>query len=69
MIELVFDRVENIVGKEENACCQYFLLFHELFSKGFFLRVIKTQDFFGKDIKGFRILMNRMTFSVGTKRT
>ena len=33
----IFDRVENIVGKGENA-------FPTMFSKGFFLGVVKSRD-------------------------
>ena len=29
-IELVFDRVENVVGKEQDADYQYFLLSHNV---------------------------------------
>ena len=29
----VYDRVENIVGKGENACYQHFLLFPKCFQK------------------------------------
>ena len=36
--------VGNIVGKEENASYQHFLLFPQLFSKGFFCRVVKSCD-------------------------
>ena len=32
----VFDRVENIVGKGENACYQHFLLFPHCFEKAFY---------------------------------
>ena len=39
----VFDRVENIVGKEGNAGYQHFLLL-PVFSNGFFLGVVKSQD-------------------------
>ena len=38
MIASVFDRVENIVGKGENAGHQHFLLFPQCFEKGFFPR-------------------------------
>ena len=41
------DRVENIVGKGENAGFQHFLLLLQcftMFSKGIFLRVIKSED-------------------------
>ena len=33
VMNTVFDRVENIVGKEENASCQHFLLFPQCFQK------------------------------------
>ena len=36
-------RVENIVGKGENAGNQHFLLFPQCFEKGLVLRVIKSQ--------------------------
>ena len=39
----VFDRVENIVGKGENASYQHFLLF--LFFKALFHGVIKSRDY------------------------
>ena len=34
-IKVVFDRIENIVGKEENAGYQHFLLFPQCFQKAF----------------------------------
>ena len=34
MIISVFDRVENSVGKEENAGYQHFLFSHNVLSKG-----------------------------------
>ena len=40
-LKLVLGRVENIVGRGENAA---FSPFPTMFSKGFFLRVVKTQD-------------------------
>ena len=36
MIISVFDRVENIVGKGQNAGYQHFLLFPQCFAKAFF---------------------------------
>ena len=39
-----FDRIENIVGKGENADYQYFLLFPQCFSKGFLVLVVKTRN-------------------------
>ena len=39
------EKVENIVGKGENAVYQHFLLFFpQMFSKGFLLKVIKSRD-------------------------
>ena len=35
---------ENILGKGENAGNHHFSFSHNVFSKGFFLRVIKSQD-------------------------
>ena len=36
MIKLVFDRVENIMGKGENAGYQHFLFFQQCFQKASF---------------------------------
>ena len=36
MMIFVFDRVENIVGKGENAGYQHFLLFPQCFQKAFY---------------------------------
>ena len=43
-IEFLLERLENIVGKGENAGYQHFLLFAQPFSKGLSLRVLKSQD-------------------------
>ena len=43
MISLL-DRVENTVGKGENAGYQHFSPFPTVFSKAFFFRVIKSWD-------------------------
>ena len=40
----MMERVENIVGKGENADYQYFSPFPTMFSKGLFVRVVKSQD-------------------------
>ena len=40
----VMEMVENTMGKGENAGYQHFLLFPILFSKGCFLRVVKSRD-------------------------
>ena len=42
VVTFVFDRVENIVGKEENAGFQYFLLFPQYVQKDFFSRSLKV---------------------------
>ena len=44
MMIYVFDRVENIVGKGENAGYQHFLLFLQCSLK-LFLRVVKSRDY------------------------
>ena len=46
-----FDRVENIVGKGENAGYQHFLLFSQCFFKPFLLGVIKSLDCMVKNKK------------------
>ena len=43
-LKFVLGRVENIEGKWENAGYQHFLLFPQCFSKGFFLKVVKSLD-------------------------
>ena len=40
----VFDRVENIVGKGENAGYQHLLLFQQCFQKASFLGIVKSWD-------------------------
>ena len=40
----IFDRVENIVRKGENAGYQHFLHFSQCFQKGFFFSVVKKWD-------------------------
>ena len=42
MIIFVFDRVENIVGKGENAGYQHFLLFPQGFQRAFCLESIRV---------------------------
>ena len=43
-LKFVLYGVENIVGKGENACYQYFLLFPQYFQKASSLQVVKSQD-------------------------
>ena len=47
-LKFVLGRVENIVGKGENAGYQNFLLFPQCFQKAFLKRVIKSCDCVGK---------------------
>ena len=42
--KLVLGRVENIVGKGENAGYQHFLLFPTMFSKCLFPRIVRSWD-------------------------
>ena len=42
MIFVLFDRVENFVGKGENAGYQHFLLFPQCFYKASFSRSLKV---------------------------
>ena len=46
---LVIDRVENIVGKGENAGFQHFLLFPQCLQKPSFLGVVKKSALCGKE--------------------
>ena len=41
-VKVVFHRIENIVGKEENADYQHFLLFAQCFQKAFYSSVSKA---------------------------
>ena len=41
-VKVIFHRIENIVGKEENAGLPAFSSFPTMFSKGFFLQHIKS---------------------------
>ena len=43
MANFVLDRIENIVGKEENAGYQYFLLFPQCFQKALSSRSLKVR--------------------------
>ena len=51
MMISVFDRIENIVGKGENADYQHFLLFPQCFQKASFLGVVKSRDCVVKSFK------------------
>ena len=42
-LKFLLGRVENIVGKGENAGYQHFILFLKFFSKGFITRVVKSR--------------------------
>ena len=52
-LKFLLERIENIVGKGENACCQHFFPFPTMFSKGFFLKVVKNLDCVVKIIRTF----------------
>ena len=43
-IKVVFRRIENIVGKEENVSYQHFLLFPQCFQNTFFLQRVKSRN-------------------------
>ena len=43
-LKFVLGRVENFVGKGENAGHQHFLLFRQCFQKACFLRDVKSLD-------------------------
>ena len=42
-IKVISHKIENIVGKEENAGYQHFLLFPQYFQKFFFLHCVKSR--------------------------
>ena len=44
LVRFVSERVENIVGKEEKAGYQHYLLSQQCFQNPFFLWVIQTQE-------------------------
>ena len=48
MMIFLSDKLKNIVGKGENAGFQDFLLFPKMFSKAFFFRGVKSQDYVAK---------------------
>ena len=50
-LKLFLRRVENIVGKGENAGYQHFLLFTQYFSKEFSFRVVKRRKISFKRVK------------------
>ena len=43
-LKFALRRVENIVGKGENAGYQHFLLFPTMFAEGSFFRIVKSRD-------------------------
>ena len=51
MAKCVLDKIENIVGKEENAGYQHFLLFPQCFQKDFSLRLSKVVIAWLKELK------------------
>ena len=55
----LYNRVENTVGKRENAGYQHFLLF-SVFSKAFLFRVIKSLDWMVKGCTIRSVLSNKL---------
>ena len=52
MVQFFLDRAENIVGKGENACYQYFFpTFWQMFLKAFSSRVVENQELSGKGLQ------------------
>ena len=49
-LKFVFERVENIVEKGENAGYQYFLLFPQCFQKASYSGPLKSQDCVVKEL-------------------
>ena len=43
-LKFVLERVENIVGKGENAVYEHFLLYPQCFQRTLSLRVVKSKD-------------------------
>ena len=58
--KVVFHRIENIVGKEENAGYQHFLLFPLCFQKRLFPQVIQKSSLCGNGLK-IRIFEEKTT--------
>ena len=44
LLIILIDRVENIVGRGENAGYQHFLFFPKMFSKGLLPMNVKSRD-------------------------
>ena len=63
MMKTLFHSEENIVGKGENAGCLHFFHFPTMFSKAFFIRVVKSQDCL---VKGFKEHDSKLISSVIT---
>ena len=66
-MEMVFERLDNTVGKGENVVYQHFLLFLHVFLKGFFLWVVKTEELCGKWLNSFadnKIFLNGSYFQI-----
>ena len=54
-LNFLLERVENILGKGENAGYQHFLLFPKCFQKASFSRVVKSRDSGKKLIYNFHV--------------
>ena len=59
-VKVVFHRIENIVGKEENASYQHFLLFAQCFQKVFFPPVRQKSSLCGNGIIKFEIVVCKL---------
>ena len=56
-MEFSSNRVENIVGKGENAGYQHFLLFPQCFQKTYVFMIIKSKDCFVKGWAMYKLLL------------
>ena len=60
MKKIILAMVENIVGKRGNAgyvICIF--IFPTMFSTGFFMKVVKSRDCFGKELRGHAYVTQR----------
>ena len=56
MAKFVLDKVENIMGKEENAGNQHFVLFPQCFQTAFSSGSLKVGIVCGKELKGHSLI-------------
>ena len=55
---IVYESVENLMAKGELAGSQHFLLIPTMFSKAFFLRVLKREEYVTKDYETLFMVLN-----------